>query len=847
MSAAPLSSALLSQDAAPAVAWRDHLLEAIDPHWRPGEYDHGQLLLLPSVDNPRTLLRRCMRAGCRTASHRSRLCRVCTIEYRGATPMSFDEFCATIRTPPCDTRRPKGCLVGCQRTVEPNGLCAEHVQQFNRFLGRYGPDTDIGTWIENAQPNVLPSKPQCVIPNCPDDRSYGTGLCRNHRIAAVSWISTWTRRGMRPTPDVDLWLERRAEPLDVETCQPMSALAAVPFGLMKGTSGLELLLALQRRDNDGKADLDPELIRRFYLAARRLGLATVIGFDALNCADVAGLYRKRRAFVADCVRWIEAEHRRWSGRDDRDPLLIHIAELDLTDYQRPGPTSVADLHGFTQQWIVETLSHWLRNARMHSTIIVRMVGAWRVADEIVGAHAKSPEVLGSNDIDAIVRAITARWPDGKEQQRRMAMLWKLIDYGHRIDELAHIWKNVSPRFGKNVDKHRPSPHPAARASTNPDEPYRYVPQPIVDWLMDHLHLLVRSDDYKTIEARAVLYVHERCGRRPVETMHLRDDCISYDNEGHPFLEWERIKPPRRAGKRLPIHQETHDLIRQWQQIKRDHNIASQWLFPSITHRGRDVPYQTDYLTRRIRDLVAVVGKTGTFPGPVTGVNGNLIEYNMGSIDAYALRHAYAQRYADAVDAEGRSTTTPDVLQDLMDHQEFKTTMSYYEVSAKRRKQAVSAITPRRVDFLGNVVEINRERDGFTRVPVSLGHCEEPQNVAMGGNGCMLSHACESCPFFRVDPLEREGMVAKRFDLKVQLERATVIGAPQHMTDHFHARIRHCDAIIDGIDTYLTQLPETERNAIDAALASMADIRRRASTPRRIDLRSHLRDSRRHEE
>lgn len=60
---------------------------------------------------------------------------------------------------------------------------------------------------------------------------------------------------------------------------------------------------------------------------------------------------------------------------------------------------------------------------------------------------------------------------------------------------------------------------------------------------------------------------------------------------------------------------------------------------------------------------------------------------------------------------------------------------------------------------------------------------------------MLSPACESCPFFRVDPLERAGMAAKRFDLNVQLERAAVIRAPQHMIDHFNARIRHCDAII----------------------------------------------------
>ena len=65
----------------------------------------------------------------------------------------------------------------------------------------------------------------------------------------------------------------------------MSALGAVPFGLMKGTSGLELLLAVQRRDEDGGADLDPEFIRQFYLSVRRLGLDTLIGFDALNSVE----------------------------------------------------------------------------------------------------------------------------------------------------------------------------------------------------------------------------------------------------------------------------------------------------------------------------------------------------------------------------------------------------------------------------------------------------------------------------------------------------------------------------------------------------------------------------------
>ena len=843
MSSPSLSSALLGQATIQGQTWRDHLLEVIDSDWRPGEYDHSQLLLVPSFDNPRTQWKKCRRTGCETPSNRSRLCRTCRSDYQAAAPMSFEQFCATLPTPPCDAKRPKGCLVGCERTVEPTGLCTEHVQQFNRFRRRYGADKDVAAWVDHARPNVLPPTPPCVVPNCPDDRYYGTGMCRNHRAAANWWITTWTQQGLRPAPDVDLWLERRAEPIDLRTGRPMCSISAVLFGLMRGTSGLELLLALQRRDRDGRADLHPEFARQFYLMIRRLGLDTLVGFDAAAAsADAGGWDRRRRAFVEDCLRWIQAEHRRWAGADERNPLLIYIAELDLTDHHRPGPAVVVDLRDFSQSWIAETLRHWLHNAHLSSSTILRTIAAWRVADEVLSAHNKDPEHLGSNDMDAIVRAITARTPDGKEQQRKMANLWKLIEYGHRVDELAHIWKNVSPRFGKNAEKHRPKPHPEARANANPDEPYRYVPQPTVDWLMDHLHLLIRSDDYTTMEARAMIYVHERCGRRPVETMHLRDDCISYDNEGHPFLEWERIKPPRRAGKRLPIHQETHDLIRQWQRIKRDHNIASQWLFPSLNYRGRDVPYQTPYLVRRIRELVALVQEQAPFPGRVTGVNGNLVDYDMGNIDSYALRHAFAQRYADAVDTEGRSTTPPDVLQDLMDHQEFKTTMAYYEVSAKRRKQAVAAITPRRVDFLGNVVEINRERDGFTRVPVSPGHCEEPQNVAMGGNACMLSHACESCPFFRVDPLEREGMVAKRFDLKVQLERATVIGAPQHMIDHFHARIQHCDIIIDGIDTYLAQLPADERATIQAALDSMADIRRRASTPRRIDLRAHLREA-----
>ena len=182
----------------------------------------------------------------------------------------------------------------------------------------------------------------------------------------------------------------------------------------------------------------------------------------------------------------------------------------------------------------------------------RMVGVWRVADEVLQDHLTPPDQLGSQDMDAIVRAVRTKWPSFTEQGHRLPMLWRLIEYGHKTDDLADIWSSISPRFGRNSATHRAHATGAAWKTPNPDEPFRFVPQPIVDWMMDYLHIFEQDDDYRTMETRAIVFLQERCGRRPGETLHLREDCISYDSAGHPYLEWNRIKPPRRAGKRLPI-------------------------------------------------------------------------------------------------------------------------------------------------------------------------------------------------------------------------------------------------------------------------------------------------------
>ncbi len=159
--------------------------------------------------------------------------------------------------------------------------------------------------------------------------------------------------------------------------------------------------------------------------------------------------------------------------------------------------------------------------------------------------------------------------------------------------------------------------------------------------------------------------------------------------------------------------------------------------------------------------------------------------------------------------------------------------------ARRKKRALESIPPRRLNAMGQAVAIDRERDSYTKVSVTLGHCTEPHNVKRGGDGCVLDHACESCPFFLVDPLERDGLTAKRDHMRIRLERARVINSPSHILDHYVARIADCNRIIAGIDAYVADLPDLERERIEAALNAMADVRRRAMAARTIDIRPLL--------
>ncbi|WP_226760398.1 tyrosine-type recombinase/integrase [Arthrobacter sp. SO3] len=578
-------------------------------------------------------------------------------------------------------------------------------------------------------------------------------------------------------------------------------------------------------------------VRGTYQHLRRSGETTLVGAIAMHRKTTD---RNLLGFLNECQRIIDEAHREWSGVDARDPRVIFLRDLELRKTSlRIGPNLKIDLRVIEHDWIFQTYDTWAKAGPRGPKELPDVAIAWKILDEVLAARGVSKRELGPSDMTAVVKEIRKRWPLEKTQTRRFSAIEKVMRFARLEKRLEDIWGDVPTGFAIDRSKHLPS-GVKGRNSSNDDEAFRFVPQPIVDWVMDHLSLINRGDPYLTAEARALIYIHERCGRRTGETIGLEDDCISYDAQGAPYLMWTQGKPPYTDGKRLPIHQETHDVIREWQAIKRDKGVKSKWLFPSRRYSKADKTHTPYYLAVRLRELLKLITVHAPYDSPVVGSEGNLIHFDLSTIDPYSFRHAFAQRYADATDEAGRPTTPPDVLQELMGHMSFNTTMGYYQVTVKRRRKAVDALPARRLSVTGEIVDVDRERDAFGKVAVSLGHCSEPQNVAANGHFCALEHACESCPFFLVDPLERDGMAAKRLHLRVKFERASVIQSPQHILDHYAARIQDYTSIIDGIDGYIEGLPEDERKRILTALDDMADVRKRAGASRTIDLREFFR-------
>ncbi|MFE3113577.1 hypothetical protein ACFXKJ_36190 [Kitasatospora indigofera] len=150
---------------------------------------------------------------------------------------------------------------------------------------------------------------------------------------------------------------------------------------------------------------------------------------------------------------------------------------------------------------------------------------------------------------------------------------------------------------------------------------------------------------------------------------------------------------------------------------------------------------TNYLNDTLRawiDTIPEIHAEGT------DANSNPLPFDRTLIYAYAFRHSYAQRHADA-------GTPVDVLCELMDHKSVRTTQRYYTVSLQRKREAVAKLSAHIVDQTGRSTPCSSTTYELRSVAVPYGGCTEPSNVKAGGSSCPIRFQCAGCGFYRPDP------------------------------------------------------------------------------------------------
>src|SRR5260221_9590435 len=159
-------------------------------------------------------------------------------------------------------------------------------------------------------------------------------------------------------------------------------------------------------------------------------------------------------------------------------------------------------------------------------------------------------------------------------------------------------------------------------------------------------------------------------------------------------------------------------------------------------------------------------------------------------------------------------------------------MGYYQVSLKRKQQAIRSVGPLATDAAGNPAPFT-SATAYQRasVAVPFGNCTEPSNVKAGGGACPIRFQCAGCGFYRPDPSYLPALEQHIAALRADREIAAAIGAADYVIDNLTAEIHAFADVADTMRRRLDNLPPGERDELEQA----GKILRRARAARQLPL------------
>lgn len=306
------------------------------------------------------------------------------------------------------------------------------------------------------------------------------------------------------------------------------------------------------------------------------------------------------------------------------------------------------------------------------------------------------------------------------------------------------------------------------------------------------------------------------GRRMGEIASLRLECLDVDEAGKAVLVYDNHKA-RRMARRLPLADAA--LV----EAVRDQRRRVTERFPQTPPKQLWLPrptrntdgtahvtaHQLGQWVRRWVDGLPRIDAGGTAP------SGEPLPFDRSAITPHAFRHTYAQTLAD-------QGVAPSVLRDLMDHLNMGTTLAYYRVSEKKKRQAMEVLARHTVDNRGTVrtaEQASREgelREQLSWVAVPMGKCSEPANVRAGGGACPIRYQCAGCPHFESDPSYLPDLRAYAEELRQEREMLLALGAASWVVDNVSGQLRVVVEHVRRHEQLLGGLGHAEREVIEEA-------------------------------
>ncbi|MFF3559518.1 tyrosine-type recombinase/integrase [Streptomyces sp. NPDC002574] len=590
----------------------------------------------------------------------------------------------------------------------------------------------------------------------------------------------------------------------------------------------EILFALQQRDH-----LDVTLV-----PGRVRTLIPRLPTDLRSLLDLpAGfpetLDKLRRATLRGLLEQLAWARSQYEGADPTAGDIWDCGLVGLIAGRRREYRAVFGTIDFTvlrQPWLREMAKEYGRQVRPTVQDLRADVQAAAIASAALASrpNGELPHKLQLGDMSVVVDAFRAAHnpktgrPYGNKYRRTLLGQWRrFLDRAR----LLGLMDQVPGTFALSPAFHQIQ----APVEDAEDDIGRAVPEFVIAQLDQHLHLIGTSydrkgwttDDYAQMYAAYYRIVRDT-GRRPEEAARLRRGCVQRV-DGKPTLIYDNLKR-RRYGRRLPITEDTARDIETWERRLSAlpvRSLAQEWLFPAPgqnrTRRGHmSAHHFANRIFRTWMDRIPALISEGYDD------QGNPVPYNSAEITLYGLRHAYAQRHADA-------GVPVDHLRELMDHREIDTTMGYYKVSLERKRRAVETVARLTVDRHGNPRGHHDPLayEGQT-VAVPYGGCTEPSNVKAGGQHCRIRFQCAGCDFYRPDPSYLPAMEQQITELRADKEAAQAMGAASWVIRNFDDQIAGYNKSLSQMRHTLEGLPEQERQAVEEAARELRKARSAAA-------------------